>query len=56
MGQAAEGSATPGAAGASGGGLFAMPEVTHEVRPDGSMVLRSARRLGSVPRSIGALL
>jgi feruloyl-CoA synthase len=56
MGQAAVGSATPGAAGASGDGLFATPEVTHEVQPDGAMVLRSARRLGPVPRSVGALL
>jgi feruloyl-CoA synthase len=52
--QALVGSAIPDSAG--GSGLFATPEVNHELRPDGSMVLRSARRLGPVPCSIGALL
>ena len=49
---------------ASGGGagpgttsaLFAKPMVTHEKRPDGSIVIASARRLGPIPTSIGALL
>src|SRR4051812_18765468 len=45
-------------AGASGVGmgLFAVPQITHERRSDGSIVLRSARGLGPVPRSIGVLL
>ncbi len=36
--------------------LFSTPEVVHERRPDGSVVLRSTRRLGPVPASIGVLL
>jgi feruloyl-CoA synthase len=36
--------------------LFSAPEVVHERRPDGCTVLRSARRLGPVPRSLGSLL
>jgi len=36
--------------------MFAKPEVLHERRPDGSFVLRSARALGPVPRSLGVLL
>ena len=36
--------------------LFATPEIAHERRPDGSIVLRSTRQLGSVPASIGVLL
>jgi len=37
-------------------GLFAAPEIVPERRPDGSMVVRSARSLGSVPRCLGVLL
>jgi feruloyl-CoA synthase len=37
-------------------GLFAAPEITHERRSDGSIVLRSARGLGVVPRSLDVLL
>jgi feruloyl-CoA synthase len=44
------------AAGAGGGGLFAKPEMVHERRPDGAIVIRSAQPLGPVPRSLGALL
>jgi feruloyl-CoA synthase len=36
--------------------LFARPEVVHERRADGCHVLRSAQRLGEVPRSLGVLL
>jgi feruloyl-CoA synthase len=36
--------------------LFAKPRIMHERRPDGSMVIRSARGLDAVPRSIGVLL
>jgi feruloyl-CoA synthase len=39
-----------------GAALFAKPEVIHERQADGSLVLRSAHRLGPVPRSIGVLL
>src|SRR5262245_18530755 len=42
--------------GAVPGSLFSMPQVAHERRPDGSMVLRSRRELDDVPRSIGVLL
>jgi feruloyl-CoA synthase len=58
MGEAAvaSGSAHPGAAGNGEGRLFATPEVAHERRSDGSIVLRSTRRLGPVPRSLGVLL
>ena len=57
MGEAAvaSGSAHSGA-GAGDGRLFATPQVAHERRSDGSMVLRSARGLGAVPRSLGVLL
>ncbi len=41
---------------AGGSGLFATPEIAHERRADGAMVLRSARAPGPVPRSLGALL
>jgi len=41
---------------AGGDALFAVPQITHERRSDGSIVLRSARGLGPVPRSIGVLL
>jgi feruloyl-CoA synthase len=51
----ASGSAHPGAV-TGEGRLFASPQVAHERRPDGSMVLRSARGLGAVPRSLGVLL
>jgi feruloyl-CoA synthase len=58
MGEAAvaSGSAHAGAAGDGGGRLFATPQVAHERRADGSMVLRSTRGLGAVPRSLGVLL
>jgi len=36
--------------------LFATPEILPERRPDGSMLVRSARSLGAVPRSLGVLL
>jgi feruloyl-CoA synthase len=39
-----------------GAGLFSTPEVAHERRPDGSIVLRSLRELAAVPRSLGVLL
>jgi feruloyl-CoA synthase len=39
-----------------GTSLFSAPQVNHEPRPDGSMILRSARRLDAVPRSLGVLL
>ncbi len=41
---------------AEAGGLFATPEIAHERRLDGTVVLRSKRALGPVPRSLGALL
>jgi len=47
-------SATPG--GKPEAGLFAVPQVTHERWPDGSIVLRSTRALDAVPRSLGVLL
>ncbi len=58
MGEAAvaSGSAHPGAAGNSEARLFATPQVAHERRSDGAMVLRSTRGLGAVPRSLGVLL
>ena len=57
MGEAAAtGSANPGAAGVGDARLLATPQVSHERRADGSMVLRSARRLDAVPRSLGVLL
>src|SRR5581483_8894453 len=54
MGEAAVDTTTRGSAG--GEALFAAPVVTHQRRPDGAIVLRSARDLGRVPRSLGALL
>ena len=39
-----------------GSPLFATPEIAHERRPDGTVVLRSTRTLGPAPRSLGALL
>ena len=58
MGEAAvaSGSAHPGAAGDRDARLFATPQVAHERRADGAMVLRSTRGLGAVPRSLGVLL
>ena len=50
------GSAGAGVIGADGNGLFATPQIAHERRADGCMILRSARDLGTVPRSIGVLL
>lgn len=38
------------------GRLFATPDVTHERRPDGAMVIRSRRNLGDVPRCVGVWL
>jgi feruloyl-CoA synthase len=38
------------------GGLFASPVIAHERRADGSLILRSMRRLERVPRSLGAML
>jgi feruloyl-CoA synthase len=46
--------ARPAEAGESG--LFATPDIAHERRPDGAVVLRSARALGAMPRSLGAVL
>ena len=43
-------------AGTTSASLFATPQVAHERRADGAMVLRSPRGLGAVPRSIGVLL
>jgi feruloyl-CoA synthase len=54
MSNAAAVGAAPGAG--ARGPLFAKPEVVHERRPDGAVVLRSARPLGPVPRSLGVLL
>ena len=42
--------------GSPGDGLFASPVIAHERRPDGSIILRSARGLDLVPRSLGAIL
>ena len=58
MGEAAvaSGSAYPGAAGDGEARLFATPQVAHERRADGAMILRSTRGLGAVPRSLGVLL
>jgi feruloyl-CoA synthase len=36
--------------------LFAKPQIIHERRPDGSIVIASSRGLGTVPASLGALL
>ncbi len=52
----AAGSAASGAAESDEGRLFAAPQIAHERRPDGAMVLRSTRRLEAVPRSLGVLL
>ena len=45
-----------GATDSQAGRLFATPQIAGERRADGSMVLRSTRGLGSVPRSLGVLL
>ena len=39
-----------------GRGLFSAPEILHERRADGAVVIRSALALGPIPRSLGALL
>ncbi|MDX2202291.1 MAG: feruloyl-CoA synthase [Hyphomicrobiaceae bacterium] len=44
------------APGASARPLFSKPEIAHELRPDGSIVLRSLRELGPMPASVGVLL
>jgi feruloyl-CoA synthase len=36
--------------------LFATPQIVHQRRTDGAVVLRSTRGLGAVPRSLGVLL
>ncbi|MBX9592684.1 MAG: feruloyl-CoA synthase [Hyphomonadaceae bacterium] len=36
--------------------LFAKPDVVHERRSDGSIIIRSRRELGKVPRCLGVLL
>ncbi|RTL72260.1 MAG: feruloyl-CoA synthase [Hyphomicrobiales bacterium] len=36
--------------------LFATPEIVHEKRPDGSIVVRSTRELTQIPASVGVLL
>src|SRR5215813_5540534 len=36
--------------------LFSKPDVVHERRPDGCVVIRSRRELGAVPRCLGVLL
>jgi feruloyl-CoA synthase len=58
MGEAAvlAGSASAAATGADGEDLFAAPRISQERRSDGSMILRSERELGAVPRSVGVLL
>ena len=38
------------------GRLFSKPDVTHERRADGSIVIRSRRELGDVPRCVGVWL
>jgi feruloyl-CoA synthase len=38
------------------GRLFAKPEIAHERRPDGTILIRSSRSLTAVPRSLGLLL
>ena len=38
------------------GHLFSKPDVTHERRPDGAIVIRSRRDLGHVPRCVGVWL
>ena len=58
MGEAAVASEPADADGgsAAGSALFAPPDIIHEPRPDGCLVLGSARGLGPIPRSIGVLL
>jgi len=41
---------------AAGGELFSRPEIAHERRSDGALVLRSRRDLDGVPRALGVLL
>jgi hypothetical protein len=38
------------------GRFFAKPEVMHERRPDGAIIMRSARALAAVPRALGVWL
>src|SRR5262249_19910642 len=38
------------------GRLFAAPQIAHETLADGSLVIRSARRLGAIPRAVGVWL
>jgi feruloyl-CoA synthase len=58
MGEAAVATGVPDACGVSvgGGTLFATPQIIHERGSDGAIVLRSARGVAAVPRSIGVLL
>ena len=56
MGDAAMAAGSAGSSEGSAGRLFATPQITHERRPDGSVILRSARALGPVPRCLGVLL
>ncbi len=51
----AQAAASAGAAD-DAGRLFSKPDVSHERRPDGSIVIRSRRELGSVPRCVGVWL
>jgi len=39
-----------------GSRLFAPPQIVHDAQADGSLVLRSARQLGSIPRAVGVWL
>ena len=49
--------AAAGTASADGrGGLFAAPQIEHERCADGTLVLRSRRRLGNVARAVGVWL
>ena len=56
MGDAAVAAGSTGASDGRAGRLFATPQITHERRADGSVILRSARALGPVPRCLGVLL
>jgi feruloyl-CoA synthase len=58
MGKDAPGTGLPGVTSKSriGTDLFAAPEIAHERHADGSIILRSMRDLGAVPRCIGVLL
>jgi feruloyl-CoA synthase len=55
--EAAVASAAAGAVAADDAGrLFSKPDVVHERRPDGCIVIRSRRDLGKVPRCVGVWL